>query len=235
MSSIDPISKTDDLLFNCNNELSCFNMCCHNLNQTLTGFDILKLARTKNISTKEFIKRFAFTYTGKQTGIPVVSLFQQPDNDNACIFLEKSGCSTYDARPLSCRLYPVARGISIDRRTDKTIEHFAIISEDHCKGFGIGNMMTIKDWLKDQDANDYIDANDFFMSLILDLGKNGIKPDKEQKDIIILGCYNSDLFLEKLISGEIKTKNSPNTEDLKNNDILLFKEGVRWTREQLIR
>lgn len=234
MASIDPISKNDDIVFKCTKDIPCFNKCCHGLNQTLTGFDILKMARQKQMPTYSFLKHYTFSYTGKQTGVPVVNLFEQPDKENACIFLAEEGCGVYEARPLSCRLYPVARGVSIDAKNHKIREHYAVINEDHCEGFGKGFTMTVLEWIKDQEANEYIEANDHFMELLIEISKNGIKPDKTQKDIILLGCYNSDLFLEKLEAGELSMTNTPDIAELKQNDLLLFKTGVEWAKQQIL-
>ncbi|MDY0131074.1 MAG: YkgJ family cysteine cluster protein [Desulforegulaceae bacterium] len=234
MPSIDPISKTDDIFFGCAPDSNCGNLCCCEINQSLTGYDILMLSRFKKISTDSFLKRYTFTYTGKQTHIPVVSLFEQPDKNNACIFLEDS-CTVYDARPISCRLYPVARGISKDKKTGKIKEHFAIINEDQCTGFGKGKTMSISEWLKDQNTNDYIEANDFFMDFVLDYMPKDLKLDKNQREIFIKGCYNSDLFLEDLKTGKISYSEPVNADELENNPLKLFKTGIKWTREQLIK
>lgn len=232
MSSIDPISKTDDIIFECRPDSGCKNLCCCGINQTLTGYDILKLSRLKSMKTWDFLKKYTFTYTGKQTKIPVISLFEQPDKDNACIFLEQS-CTVYDARPLSCRLYPVARGVSKDKRTGRIIEHFAIINEDQCTGFGKGKTMSVSEWLIDQKASDYIDANDFFMNFIIDFTSNHISLDKEQKEIFVKGCYNLDLFLDELKVKKIDFK--ADIKELEENPLLLFKAGISWTRNQLIK
>jgi len=233
MSSIDPISKTDDLFFGCTPDSNCGNLCCCGINQNLTGYDILRLSRFKNISTETFLKRYTFSYTGKQTHIPVVSLFEQPDKENACIFLD-SLCTVYDARPLSCRLYPVARGVSKDKRTGRIIEHFAVINEEQCTGFGKGKIMPVSDWLKDQNAEDYIQANDFFMNFVLDYTSKGLKTDKSQRELFIKGCYNLDLFLEELKSGKITPAQPVKINELEENPLMLFKTGVTWTRNQLI-
>lgn len=234
MPSIDPISKTDDIFFGCSPESNCGNLCCCGINQSLTGYDILKLSRFKNISTSSFLKRYTFSYTGKHTHIPVVSLFEQPDNNNACIFLD-TRCSVYEARPLSCRLYPLARGISKDKRTGKLIEHFAVINEEQCTGFGKGKTMSVSQWLEDQKASDYIEANDFFMSFVLDYTSKGLKPDKNQKEIFRKGCYDLDLFLEDIKTGKAATQNPENIKELETNPLKLFKAGVQWTKNQLIK
>ncbi|PID77835.1 MAG: hypothetical protein CSB21_03235 [Deltaproteobacteria bacterium] len=229
MASINPIKKNDFLKFRCGKDLPCFNMCCRNLNQALTGFDILKIARLKNMHTDTFLKKYTFSYTGQQTGFPVVSAFQQPDNDNACIFLKESGCGIYKARPLSCRLYPAARGISLDSKTGMPVEHFAIIKEDHCKGFMHGAPMTISKWLEDQETGEYIEANDIFMCLVLEIQKKNIRLDKNKKNIIYQNCYNLDIFLEKTFNNNI------NMEKLKKNDLSLFKKGIDMTRKILLK
>jgi len=234
MPSIDPISKTDDIIFECVPDSNCGNLCCCGINQALTGYDILRLSRFKNISTGAFLKKYTFSYTGKQTHIPVVSLFEQPDKENACIFLDNS-CTVYDARPLSCRLYPVARGVSKDKKTGRIIEHFAVINEEQCTGFGRGKTMAISDWLKDQNSEDYIEANDFFMDFVLDFTSKGLKPDKNQKEIFIKGCYNPDLFLEELKADKITPVQPVNISELEENPLMLFKTGVAWTRNQLIK
>jgi hypothetical protein len=233
MPSIDPISKTDDMLFGCTPDSNCGNLCCCGINQTLTGYDILMLSRFKDMTTEKFLKRYTFTYTGKQTHIPVISLFEQPDMDNACILLDKK-CTVYEARPLSCRLYPVARGVSKDKRSGRLIEHYAVINEEQCTGFGKGSPMPVSDWLEDQNAGSYIEASDFFMNFILDYTSKGLKPDKNARELFIKGCYNLDIFLEELKTGKIILSQPADIKLLEENPLMLFKTGVTWTRSQLL-
>jgi hypothetical protein len=129
----------------------------------------------------------------------------------------------------------LARGISKDKRTGKLIEHFAVINEEQCTGFGKGKTMSVSQWLEDQKASDYIEANDFFMSFVLDYTSKGLKPDKNQKEIFRKGCYDLDLFLEDIKTGKAATQNPENIEELETNPLKLFKAGVQWTKNQLIK
>ena len=54
--------------------------------------------------------------------------------------------------------YPVARALQRSRRDGRLSEHFALIRESHCRGFGQGPTMTVHQWIAGQGAREGLDA-----------------------------------------------------------------------------
>src|ERR1700676_2920679 len=73
-------------------------LCCHNKVITLSPYDLMRLARSANLSTCEAIERFT---------IRRGSILKLTD-DGACVALEGGRCGVDRGRPLACRLYPLA-------------------------------------------------------------------------------------------------------------------------------
>ena len=117
--TVAPLEKYQTFCFTCSPEVTCYNACCRNLNQVLTPYDVLCLRQFLNMSSSDFLSRYTEASTGPATGLPVVSLRFSDADDLACPFVTDAGCRVYPARPASCRTYPLARGISRDRKTGR--------------------------------------------------------------------------------------------------------------------
>lgn len=179
--------------FECHPGIRCFNHCCQDLNQALTPFDVLQLRNHLNISWDTFLKQYATLYIGEATGLPVVSLRFSSANEKHCPFVTPQGCSVYDARPTSCRLYPMARAIQRSRKDGRISEHFALIREPHCKGFESRRSYTPEQWIKCQSAQAGLAANDELMEIIA--LKNCMRPGRleaEQEQWLVMAFYDLD-------------------------------------------
>jgi Fe-S-cluster containining protein len=82
---------------------ACSQCCPHKYIQ-VNPYEVAHLAHFLNLSTTEF--RAVFT---EHDG----AILKRDDND-ACVFLAKSGCAVHPARPLVCRLYPLGRRVAAD-------------------------------------------------------------------------------------------------------------------------
>jgi uncharacterized protein len=133
-SDIKPIASHDTFRFACSHRVACFNECCRDLNQFLTPYDILRLKKRLMLRSSRFLERYTTQHTGPETGFPVVALEPADNLERKCPFVTASGCSVYEDRPSSCRIYPLARAISRSRETEEIIEHFALLKESHCLG-----------------------------------------------------------------------------------------------------
>ena len=69
-----PIAAEGTFAFDCRPEVPCFNACCRDLNQVLTPYDVLRLARGLGLPTGEFLRRYTVCRTGPGSGLPIVSL-----------------------------------------------------------------------------------------------------------------------------------------------------------------
>ncbi len=73
--------------------------CCYHRHIELNNYELYYLARYLRLPRPEVLTRFFSP--GRR---PVIKNKQ----DGSCIFLSPSGCSIHPARPLVCRLYPLA-------------------------------------------------------------------------------------------------------------------------------
>ena len=131
-----PIGIDDVLSFNCSPDVSCFNECCRDLNQFLTPYDILRLKNCLGMPSDIFLRKYTSRHSGPESGLPVITFKADPHSGHACPFVTEKGCSVYADRPASCRIYPLARAITRSRDTGKITEHFALIEDPRCQGFG---------------------------------------------------------------------------------------------------
>jgi Fe-S-cluster containining protein len=193
------------------------------------------------MNSGDFLKKYCVQYNGQETGLPVVSLKPDYKNELSCPFVSDSGCKVYKDRPASCRLYPLARMASRNRETGKITEYFALIKEEHCKGFERGKEYTPQDWIKEQRAEEYNRINDEMIEII---GiSRGIEPaafEDSMKEIFVMACYDIDMF-KKFISeddfknNEIAKSLGYKEEIFKDNEIALLLFGLEYIKGVFLR
>ncbi|MDY6792748.1 MAG: YkgJ family cysteine cluster protein [Thermodesulfobacteriota bacterium] len=230
-----PISLDDPFTFSCSAEVPCFNECCRDLNQFLTPYDILCLKNYLDMTSGAFLERYTTRHTGPESGLPVIAL--KPGDALKCPFVTESGCSVYDSRPSSCRMYPLARAVSRSRETSQITEHFALLKEPHCRGFEQENTQTVRQWITDQKLAGYNEMNDRLMEIIS--LKNLTLPgplDMKSSHLFHLALYDLDRFrihiFEKGLLDDFNF-DSAVLEAVKNDDVELLKLGHRWIKKIL--
>ena len=195
---ISPLDKDQPFCFTCSPRVACFNACCRDLNQVLTPYDVLCLKHYLNLSSGEFLDTYTDAHTGPETGLPVISLRFKATDDLACPFVTDAGCSVYPARPASCRTYPLARGVSLNRETGRLTEHWAIIREPHCLGFNELCSHTVESWVADQQIATHNQMNDRMLELISlkNRYRPGVLGPADGNDVYT-ALYDLDTFREK--------------------------------------
>ncbi len=124
--------------------------CCEYREVPLNAYEIALLAKNESLTPSQFIDEFVDQRTW--------SLAHRPRG--GCVFLESSGCRVYNARPLACRLYPLAR-----RGTASGEELFAEIPPEP-KTLGVyGKEGTVADYLKPQEIERHVWFADSYMNL----------------------------------------------------------------------
>lgn len=237
--SIEPeyIGPEEFFNFLCDNSVSCFNQCCVDVNQFLYPYDIIRLKNGLGISSGEFLDKYAMIYAGDSTGLPVVSFRTNASDGHACPFVSESGCQVYNDRPASCRIFPLARAISRSRETGEITEHFALIKDPVCQGFGKGEKVKVRDWIATQEIEEYNRFNDKMIELIS--MKNQIMPgplDGDARDKFVLACYNIDEFRRQIVEDGLipESEFTPERyETIKTDDVALLEEGMKWIQSQL--
>ena len=231
-----PLSPDDKFRFSCTSRLSCFNECCRDLNQHLTPYDILRLKNSLGISSAIFLKTYTSHHTGPETGLPVITLKTDSASGSICPFVMPSGCKVYKDRPSSCRTYPLARLVSRNRESGRLSEYYMMIKETHCLGFNNGKEQMVREWIREEDIEQYNRMNDMLME-ILSL-KNQIIPgelDIKSGYLFRTALYDLDAFRSHLFSNEIETDDF-NEEDInaaKQDDTALLRVAFSWVKQNL--
>lgn len=234
-----PLSIHDAFRFSCSKQASCYNECCRDLNQFLTPYDILRLKQRLCLPSNLFLERYTSRHRGPETGLPVISLKPNYSHQLKCPFVAASGCSVYEDRPASCRMYPLVRMASRSRKTGKITEHYFLLKEPHCLGFDQEQVQTIKEWLNDQGLVVYNQLNDMFMEII-SLKSRLLRGHLDVKSTFLfnLACYDLDTFRSHIFDKGIL--NNTNSEpaalhQAKHDDVELLKLGFNWIKETLFK
>lgn len=232
-----PVGLDDPMGFSCSPENPCFNECCRDLNQALTPYDILRLKQALGISSQAFLREYTSLHFGPESGLPIITFKPNPATGHACPFVRGEGCSVYADRPASCRMYPLSRAIARDRQTGAIQEYFALIQEDHCKGFEAGEGKTVAQWLQGQEVIDHNRENDKLMALIA--LKNQIRPGKlegVEADKFYTALYDLDGFRDAIkTQGLMDDLDVPDAvrKKILEDDTALLDFGIAWLKHEL--
>lgn len=232
-----PVGLDDILEFECSADVPCFNDCCRDLNQILTPYDILRLKNRLCLTSADFLRTYTSLHHGPGSGLPIITFKPDPSTGHACPFVSPDGCTVYEDRPGSCRLYPLARAVARSRETGRLTEYYALIEEPHCRGAESGRKIRIRDWIDSQEVTVYNRMNDRMMEIIS--LKNRIRPgqlDGAEADRFTMACYDLDrfrraVFEEELLAGEAVPESL--LKAARDDDEALLELGLLWIRQTL--
>ena len=104
------------------------------------SLDLYRLARFFGIEMSEVITQYTDT-AFLAWGFPVFMLKTKPHRDT-CIFLKSSRCNVYEARPRTCRIYPLGVGPD-DERSGEWLNFIVSKKQHHF----MGNKRRAGDWM----------------------------------------------------------------------------------------
>ncbi len=226
----------DDVFeFACYPGISCYNLCCYDVNLVLSPYDFLRLRRALKLSSEEFISRFAELHLGDVTQLPVVAVKMNP-HDFSCPFLRTEGCAVYPDRPSSCRTYPLARFTGRDEE-GKPFEIYRIIRETHCKGHFEKRPISVRDWIKEQGLEPYYHFNDLFSEIVFARQHMDRPLRADELDLIYLACYGLESFRKRLEERQLPLELFSEEEIQKAlaDDFELLKFGLRYLKETIFK
>ncbi|MBU0520396.1 YkgJ family cysteine cluster protein [bacterium] len=228
------LSKDDTFKFACKPGISCYNECCGDVNIFLTPYDILRMKNALGIQSEEFLDKYTITPFDKNQNYPVILLKMQDDDKHTCHFVSPDGCAVYDDRPWACRYYPI--GMASPKENDEEVESafFFLLNEDHCKGHGEGNEMSVAEWRIDQGLDKYDEFGELYKELTLhDYFARGKQLDVPRMEMFHMACYNLDKFREFILNSSFLTRlelEADLLEKLKEDDEELLRFGFRWLK-----
>jgi hypothetical protein len=164
------------------------------------------MRRATGLSSQEFLERYTNTFVGED-GIPLVMLKMVEDDKRTCPFVVPEGCSIYQDRPWSCRMYPVFPISS------EEVE-FVIEEISTCLGFKENEESTVREWKKAQDIDIYDKMNKAYKEITQhDFFQKGNILDPGKARLIYTACYDLDSFRRFLFQSRFFEKYGVETED----------------------
>lgn len=152
--NVKPLGKKEQFQFKCTR---CGD-CCRGIKESvmLESFDayrMAKLLRQTDPTVKmidDMLHKYAVPVPLTDTGFPIFVL-KTLGEDDTCVFLRDNGCAVYDARPRTCRLYPMSVGPGENGR-----EFEYVLCREKPHHF-VGGMVRTKDWLRENFKQEYQD------------------------------------------------------------------------------
>lgn len=228
------MTKHDAFRFACHSGLKCYNKCCGDVTIVLTSYDIIRMKKALGMTSEEFLAKYTFVPFNKEQQLPVVILKMNEDEKRTCPFVREEGCMIYADRPWACRMYPVGMA-SPGEGCSEGEEEFYFLMKDHpCEGFNESDTWTIESWMEDQSVGPYNEMGDLLKQITLHprlVGGMELTPSKV--DMLYTACYDMDKFRRFVFETKLLANFEVETEVLeaiKEDDVELFKFGVRWLK-----
>jgi len=116
--------------------------CCRNIKDSVMveSLDLYRLALFFGVEMSDIILQYTDT-AFLAWGFPVFMLKTQPQMD-ACVFLNGSRCSVQEAKPRTCRLYPLGTGPD-DKKQGALLSFIVSKKQHHFKG----KRHRVRDWI----------------------------------------------------------------------------------------
>jgi len=188
--------------FRCHKNIPCFNACCKSVDITLTPYDILRLKRRLNMSSKEFVARHTVPFEMDAHGMPGLKMMTKP-GIGECAFLGDEGCTVYEDRPAVCRYYALGNMAVRKKDSPKVEDVYFVVKESHCLGHQEGKTQTVAEYRRDQGVDKYDDMNRKWRDIVLKKRSSGPtigKPSERSLQLFDMCSYDMDSFREFIAS-----------------------------------
>ena len=227
----DSLTPNSPFRFRCHPGLGCFTTCCRDVNIFLTPYDILRIKRRLNISSEQFLSQYTVTLIPKTSGFPLVVLKMRQDKQKTCPFVGRSGCSIYEDRPWSCRMYPLDRG-------EQDGQFHRIADPSVCLGLKEKETRKVRDYFHDQGIDPYEEMEVALRKLTSDprLSREMIE-NQEIQEMLRMALYDLDRFRRFVFESrflDIFQVDEETVERIREDDFELMKLAHRWLEFGLI-
>lgn len=202
----------------------------------LTPYDIIRIKNRLGVSATEFLNRYTISEFSDSMGLPLVLLNMRNDEKRRCPFVSSEGCTIYQDRPGTCRIYPLGRAARKESPQVRVREQYFVVRESLCLGFAENKEWTIDEWLLDQEMSTYNFFNDCWTEIVTSNPRLHRGMDGRKIQMFFMASYNCDMFRSFVLSPAFLRRfdvGQELTEVLKRDDIELMKFAMRWLRFSL--
>jgi len=220
--------------FACHNGLGCFGKCCADVNIFLAPLDVLKLARRIGMTTTEFCEQHTMMPITKDLHLPVVMLKMRTDEGQRCPFVDQNGCTVYEDRPWSCRMYPVGMGVPPARAGEEPEPIYVLFEDSLCEGLGEAKQWTVEQWLADQGVHRGDELDKGFQEVVSHpwfIG--GRQLDPKRIEMFHMASYDVDRFRRFVFDSTFLDRfevDDQLAEQMRDDDLALLGFAFRWLR-----
>lgn len=222
--------------FSCHPGVSCYTRCCANVDMYLYPYDIIRLKRRLGIPSSEFLRQHCQMVQGQNPYFPALMMRMQDDADKSCPFLVASGCSVYEDRPCSCRMYPLERAVDRNPQRGRPEEFYFLTNHPYCKGHEEQESWATREWLRNQGLLYYNVMDDLWAEIDTLFAGNpfegeGVAGPRQQ--LAFLVCYDIDGFREYVVQHNLLNRfrlESGRKRDILAEDEELLKFGYEWLK-----
>lgn len=230
------INGSDTFEFRCHPGVSCFNLCCRNLNFFLNPYDVIRLKQSLGLTSAEFIEKHTDIIVRPGHHFPDVLLRMADNAEKTCPFLTEAGCGVYPDRPYTCRAFPVEHGLYYDAGKNQTrLVHF-FRPPDFCQGRHEKTAWTPGAWEADQEAAFYNQMTVRWAE-VARLFQNdpfeGQGPNGQKGKMAFMAVYNIDAFRDFVLNSSFlkRYKVKPTLRmKIKSDDVAVLKLGLAWIK-----
>jgi Fe-S-cluster containining protein len=230
------LKADEEFSFACHNGLGCFGKCCADVNIFLTPLDVLKLARRIGKTTTEVLDQHTMMPITKDLHLPVVMLkMLGEDEGKRCPFVDENGCTVYEDRPWSCRMYPVGMGVPPSRAGEEPEPIYVLFEDDLCEGFTEKKTWTVRQWLADQGVHRGDELDKGFQEVVSHPwfigGTRQLDPKKIE--MFHMASYDVDRFRRFVFDSTFLDRfevEEELVEKMRDDDLALLGFAFRWLR-----
>lgn len=220
--------------FSCHPGVSCFTVCCRNVDLILYPYDIICLKRALGIDSEQCLRRHTILTKGDNPFFPTVKLKLTDDAQKACPFLQSTGCTVYDERPSACRTYPLERAVDRSKKGGIVEEYYFLTNHAYCLGHHESHEWTTNSWVRNQRLVEYNVMNELWAEIDTVFRLNpwrgeGFAGEKQQLAFMV--CYNIDGFRRYATSNKLLQQFKLDKDFKKRiarEDGELLKFGLQW-------
>lgn len=158
--------------FSCHAGVKCFTFCCRNVDMFLYPYDIVRLKKSLQIDSESFLRFYARLVNASHPYFPAVMLKLNDDGEKSCPFLSEKGCSVYHDRPSACRTYPLERAVDRESVRGRCSDFYFMTGHGYCYGHQEDNFYSVREWVREQQLDEYNSMNDRWAELDTLFSKN---------------------------------------------------------------
>jgi hypothetical protein len=202
----------------------------------LYPYDVIVLKKFLGISSDQFLDVYVDVVMREGNFFPEVLLKMREDKEKGCVFLSNSGCSVYNCRPHTCRLFPVEQGFISDGHTGNTRFIHFFRPPDFCLGPNENQSFSSSGWIQNQQADEYTKmillwAETKYLFHDNPWGSEG--PMGAKGKMAFMAAYNLDRFREFIFKSSFLNRYQVRPELIQkilSSETELMKFGFSWIR-----